>query len=238
MQRRPTACGASRRPNPRPPQGTALFRADPYVRLVPGRYPVVVWATAGPRWKGHRRYPAREHRVQDFQGGWCQEGGLPRAGHHGAPHGVQHGQRRHGLVVWNRSQAACDELGRLGPGGGHTGGGLREASTVFLMLADGEVTDLVLQRGTPGFGTSSRDDRGPHGHDTGGVLAPARGRHGRCRWTLRRGTGLRVAACPPRRGSSWGWSPGRPTRSTPWSPSSPRCAPPWSGAGRCRRRRR
>ena len=44
--------------------------------------------------------------------------------------------------------------------------------------------------------------------------------------------------CPPRRGSSWGWSPGRPTRSTPWSPSSPRCAPPRSAAGRCRRRRR
>lgn len=57
------------------------------------------------------------------------------------------------LVVWNRSQPACDDLRAAGARvAGTPAEVFREASTVFLMLADGEVTDLVLERGTPRFG--------------------------------------------------------------------------------------
>ena len=56
------------------------------------------------------------------------------------------------LVVWNRSEPARDDLRAVGARvAGTPAEVFHEASTVFLMLADGEITDSVLQRGTPRF---------------------------------------------------------------------------------------
>jgi 3-hydroxyisobutyrate dehydrogenase len=57
------------------------------------------------------------------------------------------------LVVWNRSAAACDVMRSVGAG---VAGTAREvfaqSQVVFVMLANGEAIDSVLERGTPGFG--------------------------------------------------------------------------------------
>jgi 3-hydroxyisobutyrate dehydrogenase len=56
------------------------------------------------------------------------------------------------LVVWNRSERAREALRAKGARVAQDPRGVfAEAETVFLMLANGEVIDAVLQRGTPQF---------------------------------------------------------------------------------------
>jgi len=57
------------------------------------------------------------------------------------------------LVVWNRSAPACEALKAVGARVARTPQQVfAEAQVVFVMLANGEVLDAVLERGTPGFG--------------------------------------------------------------------------------------
>lgn len=56
------------------------------------------------------------------------------------------------LVVWNRSEPAREAMSRMGARVAPTPRRVfREVDVVFLMLADGEVIDAVLGRGTPSF---------------------------------------------------------------------------------------
>jgi 3-hydroxyisobutyrate dehydrogenase len=56
------------------------------------------------------------------------------------------------LVVWNRSRSKADALERAGASVAETPAQVfAEARMVFLMLANGAVIDLVLDRGTPQF---------------------------------------------------------------------------------------
>jgi len=56
------------------------------------------------------------------------------------------------LVVWNRSQFKADALAEAGASVAETPAQVfAEAPIVFLMLANGAVIDLVLERGTPRF---------------------------------------------------------------------------------------
>lgn len=56
------------------------------------------------------------------------------------------------LVVWNRSPAKCETVSEAGASVASTPAQVfSEAQIVFLMLANSEVIDLVLQRGTPRF---------------------------------------------------------------------------------------
>jgi 3-hydroxyisobutyrate dehydrogenase len=57
-----------------------------------------------------------------------------------------------GLVVWNRSRAAREAMRAVGARVAQTPGQVfDEVEIVFLMLANGEVIDAVLHRGTPAF---------------------------------------------------------------------------------------
>ena len=57
------------------------------------------------------------------------------------------------LVVWNRSEPARDAVRTVGARVAETPGQVfGEAEVVFMMLANGEVIDAVLERGTPRFG--------------------------------------------------------------------------------------
>jgi 3-hydroxyisobutyrate dehydrogenase len=62
------------------------------------------------------------------------------------------------LLVWNRSAPARDAVRTVGGRVAETPGQVfGEAEVVFLMLANGEVIDAVLERGTPRFGELVRD---------------------------------------------------------------------------------
>ena len=57
------------------------------------------------------------------------------------------------LVVWNRSEPACDAMRAVGARvAGTASQVLTQSQVVFVMLANGEVIDAVLERGTPRFG--------------------------------------------------------------------------------------
>jgi 3-hydroxyisobutyrate dehydrogenase len=57
------------------------------------------------------------------------------------------------LVVWNRSEPACDVMRAAGARVAETPRQVfTESQVIFVMLANGEVIDAVLERGTPRFG--------------------------------------------------------------------------------------
>jgi 3-hydroxyisobutyrate dehydrogenase len=82
----------------------------------------------------------------------CVDIGFLGLGLMGQPMALNLAQSGHQLVVWNRSSHRAEPLRAAGARTAASASDVfAQAKAVILMLADGEVTDSVLGRGTPGF---------------------------------------------------------------------------------------